>query len=69
MYKGRIIMTFIFFLLILHNHFVSIREVITAVWVLVVYAGIVLGDDVPLYGEVIPHEGVHSLVNLKVVFL
>ena len=51
------------------ENFVSIREVITAVWGFVVNAGIGLGNDVPLYGEVVPHEGVHSLVNLQNFFL
>ena len=48
-----------------NDNFVSIWEVITAVWGFVVNAGIGLGNDVPLYGEVVPHEGVHSLVNLQ----
>ena len=43
----------------------SVRKVIAAVWGLIVYAGIVLGDNIPLYGEIVSHEGVHPLVNLQ----
>ena len=42
----------------------SVRKVVSAVRRFVVNAGVVLGNDIPLYGEVVSHEGIHSLVNL-----
>ena len=58
--------SFLMLMLCCTDNFFSIRKVITAVWGFVVNAGIGLGDDVPLYSEVVTHEGVHSLVNLKI---